>query len=182
MQPLATLHKATQVNIATEKVLRNRWSAVSRTERYRKRCGDEGSAAVDESNPLPHFIDPITLEPVVTPAISPWGHVMGLATWKVSFRQPLVFWSVIVAVTESYTLSRRHCWDRPMACCHPRRLLLGSRYLPLPSGRYQFNALSSLCRVSCGSVCVCCCNVTVSKKRKMVTREMVQCRSSVVNS
>lgn len=32
-------------------------------------------------NPLPHVIDPITLEPVVTPAMSPAGHVMGLATW-----------------------------------------------------------------------------------------------------
>ncbi|KAL0050522.1 hypothetical protein WJX82_001437 [Trebouxia sp. C0006] len=60
----------------------NRWSAVSRTERYRKRCGDEGNTTVDETNPLPKLIDPITLEPVVTPAISPFGHVMGLATWK----------------------------------------------------------------------------------------------------
>ena len=60
-----------------------RWSAVSRTERYRKRCGDEGNPTVDETNPLPKLIDPITLEPVVTPAISPFGHVMGLATWKV---------------------------------------------------------------------------------------------------
>jgi len=40
---------------------------------------------VDETNPLPKLIDPITLEPVVTPAISPFGHVMGLATWKVEF-------------------------------------------------------------------------------------------------
>jgi hypothetical protein len=27
-------------------------------------------------------LDPVTLEPVVNPAISPAGHVMGLATWK----------------------------------------------------------------------------------------------------
>lgn len=58
---------------------------MSRTERYRKRCGDEGNPSVDETNPLPKLIDPITLEPVVTPAISPFGHVMGLATWKVGF-------------------------------------------------------------------------------------------------
>ena len=32
----------------------NRWSAVSRTERYRKRCGDEGNNTVDETNPLPN--------------------------------------------------------------------------------------------------------------------------------
>ncbi len=63
-----------------------RWSAVSRTERYRKRCGDDGNPTVDETNPLPKLIDPITLEPVVTPAISPFGHVMGLATWKVGFQ------------------------------------------------------------------------------------------------
>jgi hypothetical protein len=30
----------------------------------------------------PGVLDPITLEPVVNPAISPAGHVMGLATWK----------------------------------------------------------------------------------------------------
>ena len=56
---------------------------MSRTERYRKRCGDEGNTIIDETNPMPKLIDPITLEPVVTPAISPFGHVMGLATWKV---------------------------------------------------------------------------------------------------
>jgi hypothetical protein len=35
----------------------------------------------DESNPCAGLIDPITLEPVVNPAISPFGHVMGMATW-----------------------------------------------------------------------------------------------------
>eukprot|EP00891_Asterochloris_glomerata_P008342 jgi/Astpho2/8342/fgenesh1_pg.00122_%23_79_t len=61
--------------------LSSKWSAVTRTQRYRQRCGDAGRE-VDASNPLPHLIDPITLEPVVTPAISPYGHVMGMATWK----------------------------------------------------------------------------------------------------
>jgi hypothetical protein len=60
----------------------NRWSALGRAERYRNRCGDEGGPADDPENPLPGFIDPITLQPVVTPTISPLGHVMGLATWK----------------------------------------------------------------------------------------------------
>jgi hypothetical protein len=32
--------------------------------------------------PPPGFIDPITLEPVTRPAISPYGHVMGYATWR----------------------------------------------------------------------------------------------------
>ena len=55
---------------------------MDRAQRYRRRNGGAGGEA-DESNPLPDLIDPITLEPVVTPAISPFGHVMGLATWKV---------------------------------------------------------------------------------------------------
>ncbi|EFJ45729.1 hypothetical protein VOLCADRAFT_93895 [Volvox carteri f. nagariensis] len=64
------------------------WSAVTRAERYRKRCeeaGEDAAALLEQSlrdNPLPGFLDPITLEPVVNPAISPYGHVMGLATWK----------------------------------------------------------------------------------------------------
>lgn len=61
-----------------------RWSALSRNERYRSRCGAEGAAELDAANPLPDRVDPITLEPVVSPAISPYGHVMGAATWKVS--------------------------------------------------------------------------------------------------
>ena len=61
---------------------------MSRSERYKKRCAADGdeSGMVDESNPLPDFIDPITLDPVIAPAISPYGHVMGLATWKVPYK------------------------------------------------------------------------------------------------
>lgn len=60
-----------------------RWSAIGRQERYRKRCLDAGDEAVpDDSHPLPGHIDPITLEVVINPAISPAGHVMGLATWR----------------------------------------------------------------------------------------------------
>jgi len=62
-----------------------RWSAVSRTSRYRTRCGTKGAGDVDASNPLPERVDPITLEAVVSPAISPYGHVMGAATWRVRF-------------------------------------------------------------------------------------------------
>ena len=36
---------------------------------------------IDDDNPLPGFIDPITLEAVVKPAISPYGHVMGYDTF-----------------------------------------------------------------------------------------------------
>ena len=65
----------------------SRWSAINRAERYRKRLegsGEDASglATLDDDNPLPDFIDPITLEPVIRPAISPFGHVMGAATWK----------------------------------------------------------------------------------------------------
>ncbi|KAJ2783659.1 hypothetical protein H4R18_001569 [Coemansia javaensis] len=41
--------------------------------------GDGG--CVDPDNPLPDLIDPITLEPVTKPAISPFGHVMGYNSW-----------------------------------------------------------------------------------------------------
>ena len=58
-----------------------RWSGVERAERARRRHGEE-TAPHDDYNPCPSVIDPITLEPVVTPAISPYGHVMGIATWN----------------------------------------------------------------------------------------------------
>lgn len=54
---------------------------MDRAERARRRHGDEAPVQ-DDDNPCPSVIDPITLEPVVTPAISPYGHVMGLATWN----------------------------------------------------------------------------------------------------
>ncbi len=62
-----------------------RWSALLRQARYKKRYEADGEAGeyVDAENPLPDFVDPITLQPVINPAISPHGHVMGLQTWKV---------------------------------------------------------------------------------------------------
>ncbi|KAI8808451.1 hypothetical protein BJ742DRAFT_808666 [Cladochytrium replicatum] len=35
----------------------------------------------DDANPLPGFTDPITLDEVVRPAISPYGHVMSYESW-----------------------------------------------------------------------------------------------------
>ena len=69
----------------------NRWSVVSRSERYRARCDNAAGSGSNEcvgmrhdaDNPLPGLIDPITLGPASCPAISPYGHVMGLASWKV---------------------------------------------------------------------------------------------------
>ena len=40
------------------------------------------AAGAADDNPLPGLVDPVTLEPVVAPAISPYGHVMGMATWR----------------------------------------------------------------------------------------------------
>ncbi|KAF8065639.1 hypothetical protein HT031_003240 [Scenedesmus sp. PABB004] len=62
----------------------NHWSSISRRERYIKRCTEAGDEAMvpDDAQLLPGVLDPVTLEPVVNPAISPAGHVMGLATWK----------------------------------------------------------------------------------------------------
>lgn len=55
---------------------------MNRAERYKRRHGGQAAAEPADDNPLPGVIDPITLEPVVTPAISIYGHVMGLATWR----------------------------------------------------------------------------------------------------
>lgn len=40
------------------------------------------SDAPDASNPLPGFVDPITLDEVVKPAISKYGHVMGYVPFQ----------------------------------------------------------------------------------------------------
>ena len=74
----------------------SRWSALERGERSRRRAeraaaGEAADAdaptaptdAEDGAPPLlPGAIDPITLAPVVDPAVCPHGHVMGLATWR----------------------------------------------------------------------------------------------------
>jgi hypothetical protein len=36
----------------------------------------------DDTNPLPGFLDPITLDEVVRPALSPYGHVMSYLSWS----------------------------------------------------------------------------------------------------
>ncbi|KAI9506741.1 hypothetical protein BX070DRAFT_218463 [Coemansia spiralis] len=43
--------------------------------------GSGGDVDIDPNNPLPDLIDPITLEPVSKPAVSPYGHVMGYNSW-----------------------------------------------------------------------------------------------------
>ena len=82
------------------------------------------------------MIDPITLEPVVTPAISPYGHVMGLATWnavlaeqgKCPFtQQPLRRDQVgfLLFVHVLYNTSRQSASaTHHDSCCNKRELLL----------------------------------------------------------
>lgn len=53
---------------------------MSRHNRYKQRSGGD---YIDHSNPLPGWIDAITMDEIVTPAISPYGHVLSSATWKV---------------------------------------------------------------------------------------------------
>jgi len=53
-------------------------------EDYKPRFSVQDEETVENKryeNPLPGYMDPITLEEVVQPAISPYGHVMGYQTW-----------------------------------------------------------------------------------------------------
>ncbi|KAF1801934.1 Homeodomain-like DNA binding domain-containing transcription factor [Mucor lusitanicus] len=55
-------------------------SSSSKRTRTRNTQAPHASANQDE-NPLPGFIDPITLDEVIKPAISTYGHVMGYDSW-----------------------------------------------------------------------------------------------------
>lgn len=107
-----------------------RWSGVDRAERARRRHGDEGPVQ-DDDNPCPSVIDPITLEPVVTPAISPYGHVMGLATWnavlaeqgKCPFTQQPLRRDQVGLLLSVHALQ-----DKPSECfCNPPQFLAAAR-------------------------------------------------------
>jgi len=69
----------------------NAWNGVNRSARYAARCEQKGEGAPqipeEDDNPLPDMLDPITLERVEGPAISPFGHVMGFATWQTVLRE-----------------------------------------------------------------------------------------------
>ena len=53
---------------------------------------------LEDDNPLIHYMDTITMERIITPAMSPDGHVMGLASWikclKEYRRCPITFKTV----------------------------------------------------------------------------------------
>ncbi|CAH1759471.1 5345_t:CDS:10 [Entrophospora sp. SA101] len=58
------------------------WSSKKRARSYQVNARvDLEVVEQDDENPLPGFIDPITLEEVKRPAISPYGHVMGYDNW-----------------------------------------------------------------------------------------------------
>ena len=86
------------------------WSSVSRSERYKRRCtgGDDSmETSSPDDNPMPAHMDPITLEPVVNPALGPSGHVMGMATWRAVLSEtdccPFTKQPLQVSVLEIYT-------------------------------------------------------------------------------
>lgn len=56
------------------------WSCIERHSRYLKRNQMCGLVIMDD-NPMPDYMDPITMQPVVGPAVSPYGHVAGYYTW-----------------------------------------------------------------------------------------------------
>ncbi|GAN09283.1 conserved hypothetical protein [Mucor ambiguus] len=59
-----------------------RSSASSSSKRTRTRSTQAHTASTkQDENPLPGFIDPITLDEVIKPAISTYGHVMGYDSW-----------------------------------------------------------------------------------------------------
>ncbi|KAK4513904.1 Phosphomannomutase 1 [Mucor velutinosus] len=57
-----------------------RSSASTSSKRTRTRS-TQVQLATEDDNPLPGFIDPITLDEVIKPAISTYGHVMGYDSW-----------------------------------------------------------------------------------------------------
>ncbi|ORX81632.1 hypothetical protein K493DRAFT_308021 [Basidiobolus meristosporus CBS 931.73] len=67
------------------------WNTTRRTRSRNAGAGEEPQEESEEAeeeedehdpdNPLPGFVDPITLDEVVKPAISPYGHVMGYENW-----------------------------------------------------------------------------------------------------
>ena len=64
------------------------WSSIQRKERYLNRLMSQGQdACFEDDNPLPDYQDPITLQPVVVPALSPYGHIAGYYTWTQSLRE-----------------------------------------------------------------------------------------------
>lgn len=56
------------------------WSCIERHSRYLKRNHMCGLVIMDD-NPMPNYTDPITMQAIEIPAVSPYGHVAGYYTW-----------------------------------------------------------------------------------------------------
>jgi len=56
------------------------WSCIERHSRYLKRNQMCGLVIMDD-NPMPDYTDPITMQTIEMPAVSPYGHVAGYYTW-----------------------------------------------------------------------------------------------------
>ena len=91
----------------------NAWNGVGRSARYAARCKDKGDEPEDEENPLPETIDPITLETVVCPAISPAGHVVRRGRG----RRPAQRGDVRVRGADAARCGRRWAGRRGRPCC-----------------------------------------------------------------
>ena len=81
-----------QVDLTTEDSFKENysgaWSSIQRKERYINRLMSMGQDVnLEDDNPLPEYQDPITLQPVVVPALSPYGHVAGYYTWTQALRE-----------------------------------------------------------------------------------------------
>ena len=81
-----------QIDLTTEDSFKENysgaWSTIQRKERYMNRLINLGQdASIEDDNPMPDYQDPITLQPVVVPALSPYGHVAGYYTWTQALRE-----------------------------------------------------------------------------------------------
>ncbi|OLY82904.1 hypothetical protein AYI68_g2970 [Smittium mucronatum] len=67
----------------SDKLFNGNVSRHSRNENteFQNQADDGYDSSYNPNNPLPDFIDPITLEKVTKPAISPYGHVMDYDSW-----------------------------------------------------------------------------------------------------
>lgn len=71
-------------------------------------------------NPLPGFIDPITLDEVVKPAISKYGHVMGYVSLSVPYISPALLITMLLSVRKIRYTSWVRCltsWEGKRNIC-----------------------------------------------------------------
>ena len=100
---------------------------MDRAARFRRRHGDLPPDGCDEiDNPLPGVLDPITLEQVQRPAMSPFsGHVMGLATWAAvlagaPFEMNQVFSIFDRSSDKEFPVRRAGTWQTGLLCSYVR--------------------------------------------------------------